>query len=404
MNYLTFAWRNLWRNRRRTLITVASIFFGVLFSTLMNSMQNGTYQNMIDMMVKLSTGYLQVQDPEFKENRSINNAFEPDKEILQQIRDLNHVTTVSRRIETFALFSSGPNTRGGAVIGFEPATDSKTSNLANWISEGSFIMPGDNGVLVTSNIADHLDMAVNDTIILISQGYRGVTAAGLYPVRGILTFNTPQMNSIGVFMDVDEAANLFQTQGKVTSLMIMLDNYHHVARTQQRINELTDSLVVEDWASLNPELVNFIESDRAGGVLMIGILYLIIGFGILGTIIMMVAERRREMAVMVAVGMKKYRLALVLFIETVLIGIIGVLAGFAGSLPVIFSLVSNPLPLPDNMAQAYLQYGFEPYLFFSADPKVFINQILVIFVITLFISLYPLLKVKNMIVSRSIRS
>jgi putative ABC transport system permease protein len=404
MNYLTFAWRNLWRNRRRTLITVASIFFGVLFSTLMNSMQNGTYQNMIDMMVKLSTGYLQVQDPEFKENRSINNAFEPDKEILQQIRDLNHVTTVSRRIETFALFSSGPNTRGGAVIGFEPATDSKTSNLANWISEGSFIEPGDNGVLVTSNIAEHLNMTVNDTIILISQGYRGVTAAGLYPIRGILTFNTPQMNSIGVFMDVDEAANLFQTQGKVTSLMIMLDNYHHVARTQQRINELTDSLVVEDWASLNPELVNFIESDRAGGVLMIGILYLIIGFGILGTIIMMVAERRREMAVMVAVGMKKYRLALVLFIETVLIGIIGVLAGFAGSLPVIFSLVSNPLPLPDNMAQAYLQYGFEPYLFFSADPKVFINQILVIFVITLFISLYPLLKVKNMIVSRSIRS
>jgi ABC-type lipoprotein release transport system permease subunit len=212
------------------------------------------------------------------------------------------------------------------------------------------------------------------------------------------------MNSLGVFMDVDEAINLFQTQGKVTSLMIMLDNYHYVARTQQQIRELTDSLVVEDWATLNPELVNFIESDRAGGVLMIGILYLVIGFGILGTIIMMVAERRREMAVMVAVGMKKYRLSLVLFIETIMIGIIGVIAGFAGSIPVILSLVSNPLPLPENLAEAYRQYGFEPYLFFSADPQVFFNQMMVIFVITVIISLYPLMKIKNMIVSRSIRS
>jgi len=404
MNYLTFAWRNLWRNRRRTLITVASIFFGVLLSTLMNSMQNGTYQNMIDMMVKLSTGYLQVQDPDFRENRTINNAIDPDDELLQQIREMNHVTTVTRRLETFALFSSGPNTRGGAVIGFEPASDSQTSNLANWVSDGSFLTPGDDGVLVTSNIAEHLNMTVNDTIILISQGYRGVTAAGLYPVRGILTFNTPQMNNMGVFMDVNEAMNLFQTEGKVTSLMIMLDNYHHVARTQQQIRELTDSLVVEDWATLNPELVNFIESDRAGGVLMIGILYLVIGFGILGTIIMMVAERRREMAVMVAVGMKKYRLSLVLFLETVMIGIIGVIAGFAGSIPIIFSLVSNPLPLPESMAEAYRQYGFEPYLFFGSDPQVFLNQMLVIFVITVIISLYPLLKVKNMIVSRSLRS
>lgn len=404
MNYMSFAWRNLWRNRRRTLITAASIFFGVLFSTLMNSMQNGTYMNMIDMMVKLSTGYLQVQDPGFRENRSINHVFYPEDQMLREIKALDHVTTVSRRLESFALFSSGPNTRGGAVIGFEPATDRETSNLANWISEGSFLSAGDDGVLLTSNIAKHLNMQVNDTIILISQGYRGVTAAGLYPVRGILTFNTPQMNSIGVFMDVDEAVNLYQTEGKVTSLMIMVDDYRRVAPTQQKIREVADSLTLEDWSTLNPELVNFIESDRAGGVLMIGILYLVIGFGILGTIIMMIAERKREMAVMVAVGMKKYRLSLILFIETLLIGIIGVMAGFAGSLPVIFALVNNPVKLPDDLAEAYIQYGFEPFLYFSADPMVFLNQMMVIFAITVIISIYPLMKVKNMVVPKTLKS
>jgi putative ABC transport system permease protein len=90
------------------------------------------------------------------------------------------------------LISSGPNTRGGAVIGIEPEKDTVTSNLANWISAGSFLRKGYEEVLVTANVAKHLGLEVNDTVILISQGYHGVTAAGKYPVRGILDFyNSP---------------------------------------------------------------------------------------------------------------------------------------------------------------------------------------------------------------------
>ena len=405
MNYLTIAWRNLWRNKRRTFITVASIFFGVLLATLMNSLQDGTYENMIDMMVKLSSGYLQVQDAEFRENRSINNIFYPDDDLLEKLQSVDNVTTVAKRLESFALISSGPNTRGGAVIGIEPGKDQETSNLANWISHGDFLREGDDHVLVTANVAKHLGLEVNDTVILISQGYRGVTAAGMYPIRGILTFTTPQMNNLGVFIDVTVGQELFSTEGSITSLMVMVDNYNVVDRVQRELAALTnDQIIVVNWQELNPELVQIIESDKAGSVLMLGVLYIVIGFGIFGTIIMMVAERKREFAVMVAVGMQKYKLGLILFFETVLIGIIGVLAGFVVSVPVIFALVDYPVRLPDELAEAYIQYGFEPYFFFGIAPPVFINQMLTVFIITLIISVYPLMKTKNLVVSKSLKS
>lgn len=405
MKYLKIAWRNLWRNKRRSLITIASIFFGVLLATVMNSLQVGTYSNMIDMMVKLSSGYIQVQNPEYFDNKSINNTFSPSPKLLEQLKGTPKVTTVAQRLESFALLSSGPNTRGGAVVGFEPEIDKQTSNLQNWISDGSFLEKGDNGVLVTYNIAKHLGLTVNDSIILISQGYRGVTAAGIYPVKGILTFSTPQMNSIGVFMDISLAQTLFSADGMVTSLMLMVEDYNDVHSVQNKLSTLTNGdLTVYTWKELNPELVQFIDSDKAGAVVMIGILYIVIGFGIFGTIIMMVAERRRELAVMVAVGMQKFKLSTILFFETLLIGLVGVISGFVVSVPIILLMVSNPIALPADMAEAYLQYGFEPYLFFGLAPEVFWKQVITVFLITMIISLYPIVKVKRLVISKSLRA
>lgn len=399
------AWKNLWRNKRRTLITVASIFFGVLISTIMSSLQDGTYGNMIDMSVKLSSGYLQIQHPEYQDNKSINNIFEPTDEFISEISGIKEITTVAKRLESFALLSSGPNTRGGAVIGFEPDKDNKTSNLKNWISEGDFLNSGDKGVLLTENIAKHLKLNVNDTIILISQGYHGVTAAGKYPVKGILKFSTPQMNSLGIFMDINLAQEFYSAGGMITSLMIMVDDYTDVAPTARKLKNLVAyKYNVLSWQEVNPAIVQFIDSDKAGGIVMKAILYIVIGFGIFGTIIMMVAERKRELGVMIAVGMQKFKLAVILFYETILIGIVGVIAGFIASIPIILFLVDNPVELPEELAEAYLQFGFEPYMFFGTAPNVFINQALAIFIITLIISLYPVFKVKNLKVTNALRA
>ncbi len=110
------------------------------------------------------------------------------------------------------------------------------------------------------------------------------------------------------------------------------------------------------------------------------------------------------MAVMIAVGMQKYKLATILFFETLLIGLVGVVTGFAASVPLILVMVGNPIELPADLAEAYIQYGFEPYLFFGLAPEVFWQQVITVFVITMLISIYPIVKVGRMVVSRSLKA
>ncbi|MCF8303562.1 MAG: ABC transporter permease [Bacteroidales bacterium] len=405
MNIIKMAWRNLWRNKRRTLITIASIFFGVLLSTIMSSLQDGTYSNMIDMMVKISSGYLQVQDSEYRDHKSINNTLEPTGDLIKKIKNLKEVTQVEKRIESFALLSSGEKTRGGAVVGIEPDKDKQFSNLQSWVHKGEFLQKGDKGILITYNMADYLDVGINDSLVLLSQGYHGMTAAGLYPVKGILKFTTPQLNNLGVFMDLQLARQFFGAYGRATAIRLMVNDYTDVEPAQEKLNELLGKdFKVYTWRELQPEIVQFIESDRTSGSVMKGILYMVIGFGILGTVIMMVAERKRELGVMIAVGMQKVRLSLMLFYETIIIGLTGVVAGFIVSIPVILALVDNPIKLPPDLQEAYLRYGFEPYLFFGTAPEVFVNQILTVFIITLVVSIHPVVTVMRMKVTNALRT
>ena len=213
------------------------------------------------------------------------------------------------------------------------------------------------------------------------------------------------MNNLGAFMDIQTAQEFFSTYGRVTNLQIMVDDYTDVAPAEKELKKmLGDNYKVLNWRELQPEVVQFIESDKAGGLVMKGILYMVIGFGILGTIIMMIAERKREMGVMVAVGMQRYKLGAILFFETLYIGFIGVISGFLVSIPLVYMLVDNPIKLPEELAEAYVQFGFEPYMFFGTAPEVFLNQVLTVFIITLVVSVYPIVNSFRMNVTNALRA
>lgn len=405
MKNLIIAWRNLWRNKRRTLITTASILFGVLFSTIMSSLQEGTYSKMIDNMVKTYTGYIQIMNDQYWDKKSINHLIQPSDSLIQDIHKIEEIKQVIPRLQHFTLLSTGNNTKGSLVIGIDPEKEQQMTNLKQWLHKGEYLKNEDQGVLITYNLARVLQLGINDTVILLSQGYHGATAAGMYPIRGILKFPSPQMNDLGIYMDIGVAQQLFSAYGKYTSLVINLEGYSDLKEAEEKTAPLLpDGYNMMNWREMQPDLVSFIEADRAGAALMKAILYLVIGFGIFGTVTMMMAERRRELGVMVAVGMHKMKLATILVLETLYIGILGVISGFIISIPVILFFVNNPLPLPDKVAEAYMQFGIEPFLFFSMAPKVFTYQILAVFIITIIITTYPALRMINFNAIKAIRS
>jgi ABC-type lipoprotein release transport system permease subunit len=223
------------------------------------------------------------------------------------------------------------------------------------------------------------------------------------PLRGILKFPSPQLNSFGAYIDIDQAGDFFGVRGHVTSIAMMVPDYRMVQDATHKLRrKLGSDYSVKTWSEMQPDLVKMIEGDRAGAVIMKGILYMVVGFGILGTIIMMMAERKKEMGVLVAIGMHKYRLQKILCYESLCIGLMGVTLGIAISMPLLFIMIRHPMALGGEMGKVYETFGMEAVLYFSMIPKIFINQALTILTVTLLVALYPWFTIRKMNVIRAL--
>jgi ABC-type lipoprotein release transport system permease subunit len=393
MNVFKLAWRNLWRNKRRTLITIASIFFGVILSSLMGSMQEGSYRKMIDNVVKFYSGFMQVQHEDYWGDKTINNTFTPDEEMLRQISQNPDITMIVPRLEDFALAAYGNTTRGGMIVGIQPGEENQLTGIANKIVQGTYLSDRDDGLLVGEELARTLKVQIGDTLVLLGQGYHGVSAAGKYPIRGFIKHFNPEFNRRIIYMQLANCQHFYTADNLLTSLVLMVEDNDRMTKMLPELKEeIASPYTVISWEEMFPAMLQQIESDRSTALFMKVILYIVIGFGIFGTIMMMMAERRHEFGVMVAVGMPRARLAVVVVIETILIGFLGVVAGLIGTFPVVGYFALNPIPIGGNGGEFLASLGFEPFMFFAWDPMVFIYQMLAVFVMTLFIALFPLRK------------
>lgn len=402
---IKLAWRNLWRNRRRTIIAVSSIIFSVLLASWMRSMQEGSYDSMIDNTVKFYSGYLQVQDTAFWEERTIDNGYEASEELKSKIKNIKNVTLVSDRLESFALAADHLHSKPAMVMGIEPQAEDQITKISKKITKGRFLNNGDKGVVIAEGLAKYLDLDIGDTLVMISQGYHGISANGLFNIVGIVTHPNPEFNKRLVYLDINEAREFYSAYGISTALVVMTDDHYKVDHLKKQIMEILPvKNTVMTWAEMQPELVQLIQSDRGGGIIMLGILYVVIAFGMFSVVMMMVKERKREFGVIHAVGMKKQKLSVIVFFETILIGLVGCSIGLLISYFFCLYFYYNPLPLNGEMAEAYAQYGMEPYMFFSMKSSLFYNQMILVFIISVFISVFPITNIHRLKITRAMRA
>jgi len=389
---IKIAWRDLWRNKRRTFITMASIMMAVFLAMFMRSMQIGSYDNMILAGVS-EVGYLQVHDSGYWNNKSINKSFVFSEALKKKVEENENVTRVVPRLESFALGSFGNQTKGIFLIGTDPEIEDKQTHLSKKIIKGRYLKKDDTGILLAEKLADFLKVNVNDTIVILGQGYQGITAAGKYKVVGILSFLSQDQNNKMVYMSLSNAQNMISpyVPNICSSLSLMLEKPEKIKKTQAEIlSSIGNNYEVVSWRTILSSMLQTIQGDNAGGVIMLIILYVIVGFGIFGTVLMMTLERRREFAVMVSVGMRRGKLALVVLFETIVIGVLGVLFGIVVSFPFILFFHLNPIAVTGEMAVMMTQYNMAPAIPFSLDAYIFVNQGVTVLILALAASIYPL--------------
>ncbi|MCK5136685.1 MAG: hypothetical protein KAR19_12910, partial [Bacteroidales bacterium] len=288
MRNLMIAWRNLWRNRRRTLITSASIFFAVIFALFFRSLQLGSYDKMFRNAIESYTGYVQVQHQDFWDEKIVDNTFHFDPVLDQQIREDENVLATVPRFESFALASNGPQTKGVLVMGIDPEKENylskitdkmvkyrltpetidriqgdpnipqKVKELTGLLENNSYtsasrlqldlgipdkeahdvmpaierhskfenghILAGEPGVWLGDRLSKYLQLGIGDTIVLISQGYHATTAVGKYEIKGIVKLPLPNIDNKIVYLPLDICQDLFNAEGNLTSLALHVNN------------------------------------------------------------------------------------------------------------------------------------------------------------------------------------
>ena len=405
--YVKLAWRNIWRNKRRTWITVSSIMFAVVCALFIESLERGAHNQLINNMTEYHTGHIQIQDSRYEDEPSLDNSMVYTDELNLQIREIDpRISNIIPRIETFMLAAGDEQSRAAMVLGIDLDAENNLNELESRITAGRFFEPGDGTVVMGKGLADRLHLAVADSLILLGQGRYGMTASGIYEISGIIDHPLREFNNQIVYISIPDAQWLFSMEDRVTNILITPEALRYNDEISKNLkSELSENdLKILTWQEMMPELIEALEFDRMSTRVFMGILYVVIGFGIFGTILTMTLERLREFGILLSVGMYRWKLAIVVFIETLFISVLGILTGFGLGMMVLGYFYFNPIQLSGDMLEVIEEMGFEPVMPVAIAPDIFLWQGSVIFFIATVICLYPSFKIATLNILNASRS
>lgn len=365
-----------------------------MLSNLMESFQQGMWERMLGTIMSFS-GYVQVQNPDFWDDQNIDNSLERDDSILKIIKENPHVKHVTPRLQTFALSAYSNMSRGVEIIGLNPEEEEPVLEMKPKLIAGSLLTDDDKGIIVGEGLAKYYKLTVGDTISLIGQGHYGTSANGNFEVKGIIKFGMPDANSRLVIMPYKLAESHLSAPNLVTSYNIVLKSLNQSRKIADQLREALKgkNVKVMAWQDMQPDLEQAYLADTGGALLFLFVLYVIISFGIFGTILMMTEERMYEFGVMISIGMKRLRLIIMMFFEILFLAMISVVLGSALSYPFMYWLYKNPIPMTGEMAKTMEDYGFEAVIQGTTNPVILKYNAIAVLIISLVIVIYPTQKI-----------
>ena len=394
------AWRNIYRNKKRSLITISSIFAALFLIILMRALQFGFYDKLIETVVESYAGYVEVHADGFWDNQSLDNSMEVDQSLLDNIKTVEGVDNIVQRLQTFTLISMGNKTKGGVINGINILDEQKITDWSKKMVSGTFEI-NDNEIIVGKGIAEYFDVKENDTLILYGQGYRGMMAAGKYPVAGVIDLKNPDLNKLGIFMTIESARSYVSSDDISTHIIIDKERYYDEIKIVNDLSEtLPEDYEIMTWKETLPEIEQTITADSAGGLIMAFILYIIVIFGMFGTVLMMTEERKYEFGVLISIGMSRIRLLGIILIETIILSMIGVVLAVVITHPICYYYNLNPIDMAvlmgDGADQMMQELGFSPIAPMSISWSIPLTHALVIFISSIIISVYPAIKISKL--------
>ncbi len=300
--------------------------FANIILVFLISMQNGMYSLMISNTLKVFSGHYQLQAEGYHDNplmhRTLASGVERAESMRQQLGDI-----VAARTATFALLASEERTYGAQLIGVEVEHEPSVSSLPGLVKAGNYL--GDSNaheIVIGEILARNLKVGIGDELTLLGNGKDGSIAADIVNITGLFATGNNDIDRMLVHMPLPVFQQVFSMRDDVHSIVISADSLAHSRELEQQIQAPADSVLL-DWQELEPGLMQAIRADIGSALFVYLVLILLSGFSVLNTVLMTVLERTREFGIFLALGLRPLRLAAMVFIETFLLALLGLLAG-----------------------------------------------------------------------------
>ena len=396
------AWRNIWRNPRRSILTITAIAFASLLLVFMLSFQFGSYDTMINAAVKIHTGHLQVQAKGYQDKRSMRLVV-PDPNAIGSIMDETPgIEAYTYRANAFSLVSSKERTYGIMVIGIDPVREANVSTLKKVIRQGSYLSEEDTDqALVGELLAKNLQVGLGDELVVLGQGRDGSIAATVVRVKGIYNSGQDEFDRSSIHIPLRHFQDVYAMRGAVHEVVALGTSLAKIPAIKRSVAKAVASqdpkheLVVLDWMDLMPGLVEGIQLDLMSGLILYVILIVVVAFSILNTFLMAVFERTKEFGVLMAIGTTPGRLTKVLLLESLTMTIVGVVIGMIAGSMVTWYFEVHGISVAGT-SEVVRQFGIPERMFPQLSVlSLSIGPILVLFITSL-AALYPALKVRRL--------
>ena len=392
----TLAWRNIWRNRRRTLITVFGMVFGVFLAVLMTGIGDSTYGQMIDHAARMGGGHVVVQHPEYQELPTLKKTVADAAAVEAAAADLPHVTATTNRITGAAMLATAKNSRGTFFIAIDPARETNdTFGLLDVEWEGEHLQSADQkkAVVLGVGMADNLGATLGSKVVYTVTDKNGEIVSGLVRVVGIVKTGSPSLDANLCVLPINVMRkSLGYGPNESTMVAVYVDDHRTAADVTAALQaKVPEGVAVLPWNEAQPDLAGFIAMKEGGAVVFEVIIMVLLAAGIFNTLFVSVMERLREFGIMSAIGFSQRQLFALVMWESTWLAVVGLVASAVATAGPYYHLSTNGLDYSSLVGEGAEVAGvaMDPILYVRIYPESALVIAAAVVVATLLSGLYP---------------
>jgi ABC-type lipoprotein release transport system permease subunit len=401
---LTLAWRNIWRNKRRSLIIIAAIAVGLLSGLFASAVMFGMGESLINSTIDRDLGHIQIHTKTFEDDKLLTDTIPSAQKLLSDIKSQPNLIGASARLITEGMISSATSSGGVRITGIIPEDETKVTSIHNQIIAGSYFESEDaNQILLGHKLAENLGIRERSKVVLSFQGLDGTIIYGAFRVTGIFRTESTMFDRSTVFIKENDILSLLASQPICHEIVVRLNSSQNVDSLFTNLVKSYDYLSVKSWKELAPELKLMDEMIGLQLSIFMGVILFALLFGITNTMLMSVLERVREFGVLMAIGMKRKKVFSMIILETITLAVVGGIVGMILAIITITYFGFAGINL-SAFAAGFSEWGLSSILYPMLPFSFYLVITIMILFTAVFSAIYPAIKAIKLKPATAIRT